>query len=336
MSERSDIIPIFVLGGARNGTTWLGNVLGLHPEIATVQHELHHGSHESNIFRQERYYGDLTDPDAYIRFVELYGTEDYFTLAGGSRQRLYEQRFATFYHAFFDLMDRYARAEGKVYWSTKLDPLFTIDPAGYATLLGILRERYKNVKWVGIQREVVQCMNSYVFMEGSRKESRGRAINRLPVLALGTARYAAQYDFLKAVARDENAFWMEFDELKNQRAATSQRLDQYLGLSDSLSIDVAPKYKKNTSFKGDTARQTLSGTEKKTVLWLSWVFDRVPALARMTYRFYENRIKGIQDPTYRKLLKYRYFPEDFTEELSTVGASDIIEILQNSRDTPRT
>ena len=325
------ITPVFVLGGARNGTTWLGNVLGLHPEITTVQHELHHGSHESNIFRQQRFYGDLSDPDAYIRFVQLYATEDYFQLAGGTPERLYKHRFATFYEAFFDLMDRYTLEQGNTHWSTKLDPLFAVDDAAFTTFLSILRARYKTVKWVGIQRDVVACMNSYVWMEGRQRASRSRAINRVPTLLLGGARYAAQYDFLRKFGAKVNAFWMEFDELKKDREATSARLDVYLGLENSLGIGVPDQYRKNTSFKGRVANQELSGTERRFVRTLNGVFSKLPGLATGLYGLYENRIKGITDPTYRKLLKRRYFPEQFATELDQVGATDLLDQLGTNK-----
>ena len=51
------IIPIFILGSARNGTTWLCNILCNHPEIVGAQHKVHWGIYESNIYKNMHYWG---------------------------------------------------------------------------------------------------------------------------------------------------------------------------------------------------------------------------------------------------------------------------------------
>lgn len=43
-------LPVFVVGRNRSGTTWLANQLCEHPDIVGVQHERHHGIHESAYF----------------------------------------------------------------------------------------------------------------------------------------------------------------------------------------------------------------------------------------------------------------------------------------------
>ena len=325
--------PIFVLGGARNGTTWLSNLLGLHPRVASVHHELHHGSHESNIFRQHRYYGDLSDTDAYIRFAQLFATEDYFRIAGGDPARLYQKRYPDFYTAFFDLMDELARREGRTHWTTKLDPLFALDPPRYREFRAALGRRYPTVKWVGIQRRGVACLNSYLFMEGQNNAARTRSrASRLAALTLGAARYVAQYRFLNGVLEEERGFAMTFGELQREREATGQRLDAYLSLANSLAVGVPDQYAKNTSFKGRTRDGSLTSGERQYAAALLATYRAAPWLARAVYSTHENRIKGIRDPSYRKLLKRQHFGDEFRDELGRVGASDLLERLDHATD----
>ncbi len=275
---RKDIMPIFVLGGARTGTTWLSNLLGLHHRVASVHHELHHGSHESNIFRQHRFYGDLTDTDAYIRFAQLFSTEDYFRIAGGDPATLYEKRCPDFYTAFFDLMDTLAEREGKDCWSTKLDPLFALDEKAYREFHDVLSRRYDRVKWVGIQREGIACLNSYLFMEGQNNAARTRGkASRLAALTLGAARYVTQYDFLNRVVEEERGFKLDFNQLIRDRAATSAALDGYLGLDNSLAVGVPDVYAKNTSFKGKVKTGSLTKLERKYAAALLATYRSVPS-----------------------------------------------------------
>jgi hypothetical protein len=42
---KKNLNPIFILGLARNGTTWLTNSLNKHSDIVTPSHWLHHGAH---------------------------------------------------------------------------------------------------------------------------------------------------------------------------------------------------------------------------------------------------------------------------------------------------
>jgi len=69
---KNNITPIFILGGARNGTTWLCNTLGNHSEIASVRHVLHHGFHESSIFRKKQFFGDIKNDKKFIEFIEVF------------------------------------------------------------------------------------------------------------------------------------------------------------------------------------------------------------------------------------------------------------------------
>src|SRR3954453_14062117 len=79
-AELSPPRPIFVLGTARSGTTWLGNLLIDHPQVAGVAALEHHGMVESHLFDHTRYAmpGVMTAGE----FLARYSTEDYFRAMG--------------------------------------------------------------------------------------------------------------------------------------------------------------------------------------------------------------------------------------------------------------
>src|SRR3954471_10834777 len=68
-------IPVFVVGTARAGTTWLGNLLASHTQVAAVTCPEHHGMVESHLLDYTRYAlpGTLTAQE----FMAGYSGEDY-------------------------------------------------------------------------------------------------------------------------------------------------------------------------------------------------------------------------------------------------------------------
>lgn len=101
--------PIFILCSARSGTTWLANLLGNHPDIASIACVEHHGIHESHIFDHTRYC--FPNKINCCDFIEKYREEDYFKLLGFGGQEFFSERVNTesvFYWSR-QLMDEYAR-----------------------------------------------------------------------------------------------------------------------------------------------------------------------------------------------------------------------------------
>src|SRR5699024_1655551 len=122
-----EITPIIIIGSARNGTTNLENLVAAFPQVAGVEHWLHHGSQESNIYGNHWYWGDFTRPAQYIRFLYQYASSDYFQQCNGDINYHLKHPQPNFYSFFLELMDQYTTMEGKKYWTTKLDPRFFYD-----------------------------------------------------------------------------------------------------------------------------------------------------------------------------------------------------------------
>ena len=111
--------PVFVLGTARSGTTWLANLLADHPSIAAVVHAAHQGIHESHLLSHTRYVFPerLTMAD----FLAHYRREDYFRLLGLDADTLaaaYAEPGAV-PELFRHLMDEFAAARGATHWLEK-------------------------------------------------------------------------------------------------------------------------------------------------------------------------------------------------------------------------
>lgn len=161
--------PLLVLGLNRNGTTWIQNILCNHPEIVGAQHKAHWGAHESGICRNILYWGDLSNNDQFIRFLELYSSADNFKLVKGDKDYFYENRPKNFTEFYLELMDNYARKENVKYWVTKLDPLFYKFPEMLEDFLERAKDRYDEIKFISIKREYKKVLESSMNMQGVSK-----------------------------------------------------------------------------------------------------------------------------------------------------------------------
>lgn len=114
--------PVFVLGTARSGTSWCGNILAMHPAIAAVasaEYEGLTGIHESHLFSHTRYcFPAVVDSAA---FVARYRQEDYFKLTGLSPDgfsRRHPGRYPVS-QLFRLVMEDYADQRGATHWLEK-------------------------------------------------------------------------------------------------------------------------------------------------------------------------------------------------------------------------
>ncbi len=143
--------PIILLGAARNGTTMLCNLATEHTEISSVQHRLHWGFHESNIYENIKFWGTFKTLDQYLYFLELYCSMDTFQITSLSKEHFYRENFPKdFLDFYFEMMDEFAIKQGSTYWLTKIDPLYLIDDKEMKIFLDRLKERYGEIKFISI------------------------------------------------------------------------------------------------------------------------------------------------------------------------------------------
>jgi len=220
IAEAARPVPLFVLGTARSGTTWLANLLVSHPRIVGLTAPDHHGIHESHLLDHTRYAlpGRMTCGE----FVSRYSAEDYYALAkveAGELCAAAPERgdAITFFSALMDLI---AARAGARYWLEKT-PKHVIY---FETLLG----RFPTARFVLIERGFERTLASQLAMFGRTESGPARR------LAEKVFRYESDRRSLHALARraPERVIRVAYERLVADTPGESSRLLRWLGLDD--------------------------------------------------------------------------------------------------------
>ena len=231
--------PLFVLGTARSGTTWLANLLISHSAIVGLAAREHQGIHESHVFDHTRFAlpGTMT-PQA---FVARYAAEDYFTLAGVSPGEFCAAAPAAgdAVDFFAALMDLVARRAGARYWLEK-----TPKHAIYADLI---LQRFPSARFVVIKRRFHDTMLSQMARFANPRA--GWVRQRLEK----AFRYESD---LRAIVRLERAapdrtVVIAYEALAEDPARETARILRCLGLPEQR---LASAFAADSSFGGGRAR----------------------------------------------------------------------------------
>lgn len=319
--NKSNITPVFYLGAARNGTTWLGNILHEVFGISTAFHPLHYGINESAINKNNKYWGDLSNNDNYIKFIELYSKSDFFLLVDGDKEYFYRNPQDNFFEFFLTLMDQYAIKNNKTNWCTKLDPDFYENLSDLDYFINLINKRYEQVKYIGIQRAHSQYLKSYVHMSGRFHTLR----SKLKPLAyiLGSARYHLYYRSISNIIKDQNAILIKYEDLKQNYKDEIENISTYLNIKQ-LKNEVTSQ--KNSSFKK---------TDSKNISSLATVIHKV--LSKSFYvnylilKFYSKIVN--KDPQlYYRILKSKYFQDRLITDLEKTHDFQIIDLIKSKKD----
>lgn len=326
---QNKIIPIFIIGSARNGTTNLENTIASLPQVAGAEHWLHYGSHESNIYQHKKYWGDITSVEDYISFLHRYASYDYFKLCRGNIDFHLKHRQKGFYSFFFDLMDHYCQQEEKKFWITKLDPQFFLDTQELHNFLSIVSSRYKEIKFIRIQREFETSFRSYLKMEGKNQQKRKKTINLWPALLLQASRYALTYS-RKTGLEQYDIMDISFEAYIKDRRNYLLKICAYLEIEnrdiESLDID---RFQVNTSFV-EIKHKELPKRFSKKVKKAESSLSKFPMVAHFIWRVYE-KIKPQPNPDFRRLTKYDYFQNELLEELKKSKSVGLIKTILDKR-----
>jgi hypothetical protein len=320
------ITPIFVLGSERNGTTWLCNILCQHPQIVGAQHKAHWGIHESFIYRHLRYWGDFGNDRNFITFLELYSTGDYFRLVEGDKQYFYNHRPESFVDFFLTLMDQYAQKHDAVYWTTKLDPSFYYRPKRLHDFISRLDQHYDGYKFIGIKRDFIPVLKSYLKMQGKAHQHRTWPLVRQGATCLETAKYAVHYDGIKKMVDRYNGLLLSFTDLKNNRKETVHRIVDFLDLDDSPNL-LNDAYIANSSFMGRQGQnEGLSRIEAFLARKLLLPAFRHSRLGEGILKLRDLQ-KGNECPLFWRLLRLKYMAQSFSDELIQTEDIGLHEVL---------
>ncbi len=211
--------PVIIIGAARTGTTWLSNILLQNFGLTTLQHPLHYGVKEPQLFQLNNYFNKLNSP---TKFVEEMKDSDLFQLLKVGTEPRISQSYFDF---FFDRMDELAKASNTP-WFIKLCPEFLYDSDAFDEVIGYLTKRYAGVKFVVIHRTLPNYLLSYLNMPGESKSSRSKFWNQFPALTLGVARHTVLYH---RAGQLPNATWISYEDLEQKPEEVFHRLEKEIG-----------------------------------------------------------------------------------------------------------
>jgi len=318
MVKSEEITPIFVLGSARNGTTWLGNMLACHPKIAGAHHQVHWGIDESNIYQSTKYAGDFSDDRQYIQFLEAYACSDYFVLSKGDKDYFYQHRPSCFEDFFLNLMDEFARKEGVNYWVTKLDPDFFLHKKALRRFLQRLYQRYSRVKFIGIRRDFPGVLNSYLNMEGANSIYKLSPLKKRMGIILESARYVSHYCAIELLVAAHDGLYLSFSDFRKNHMTCLNRIGEYLDL-DFAGADRYNPYNPNSSF----AVQGRISKVSKLFCWMTInaitpFFNVFHACGDALLRIWE-KSRSERCPYYWRMHRMKYMKDTFALELRRTG-----------------
>jgi hypothetical protein len=271
--------PIFVIGRNRSGTTWLANQLCEHPDIAGVQHDRHHGIHESAYFaRIDGRYGDLSQRVDYAEFVEVMSAGDFFSLAGATREFLYSLWPTTYEQVFRSVMDRFAEARGAAAWVEKTG----VHPGS----LGKVMAAYPDAKFVAIVRDVLANTASTIANPDAQQGTR----NRTWLLIRTAFGWAHATKILRLTSRKSDRMMLvRYEDLLRDGEGTLREILAFLGLDWNPAI-LNQRYRPQSTFRSDSARKhALSAWEKGLIRIVArigliippWVLDAGNSIRRL-------------------------------------------------------
>ncbi len=318
-------IPLFVLGCARSGTTSLANLVGSHPQVAGVQHDLHHGNIECPVCYHHRYWGEICRPDRYVQFLHGIACDDFFQVAGGNIQPLLASHPVDFFDFFLGLMDRHAIASQSRYWTVKFDMLFMSFPRERREFLNRIYRRYgRSAVFIGIERPWRPQLRSYLNMEGPHKRSRSSRLGSLAGTGLGLARYHDYNRQIRKMMGEQAGLHLQFDDFKNNPKAMNASIANYLDL-DEDGFSPADR-KPNTSFAGNPAIRNA----KSSAIFAEILapFMKIPFVAEGIVRGVEWS-RRLPSPVSTRILENRYFPTELKERLGAEGSHTLLPNLNS-------
>ncbi len=255
---------IIVVGMNRSGTKWLSNILLNHPNIFGIQTELDDGIVETNLFGIMQKKFDLTRPDDYVGFVELWSSTNFFKQTKLSKEFLYnlKPRPTNFLEIFKIVMNTCAEREGKSFWLQKTSPSLAFNVLSYFDKSNVIL----------IKRDPIQTIKStlkIILERRNNKKSFYLFLRQIYVYILDEKRLTKLY-------KEKKAIFISYEALKNNTENEIKKICNRIGLTyipEMLNV----KFKKNTSFKtGKDRIEIFSKTDEKTIKYLTVFLRLIP------------------------------------------------------------
>lgn len=317
------VAPILILGTARSGTTWLGNILVTNPQVAGAHHWLHWGIAESRLKETADYAGDLTEIDRLIHFIEVFAGSDYFKLVNGDKAHLYRAEPANFTELFFELMDHCAKGLGVPYWVTKLDPQFLYRRRSLRKFLIQLDARYPDSLFVSIERPFREVIDSYLKMEGTESIYKLKGLKRTGAVAIESARFVCHNRTIRRLMSERRGLSLRFEELTSELDAVLGSFEALFGVPFTRA-HFEGRYPPNTSNSAQARGQLLSP-------FASWVaggiyrpvFQALPFLPIAILRT-RDLVRRKRPPFYWRLQQFEQMSDRLLDDLHRTGQTNLL------------
>ena len=254
-----EIKPIILIGMNRTGTKWVSNTLCTHDDVIGAQSERARGILETNIFGAMQDKFDLSNPDEYIGFLELWAKTELFQQTNVDKEIFYKlkPRPRNMLHMFDLLMCEFARLHRKSYWLQKTSPLRAAMALNY----------FDSALVVVVRRNMLDTLKSTWAMQ---MRHRRRKILRT------TFAYVRDRKIMDAIAKKRKVVQVHYEVLRDQTQSEINRLCRELGL-DPEKISVQSPFRKNTSFQSEKQRESIMSREEAFIAkFAAALFGMIP------------------------------------------------------------
>jgi hypothetical protein len=243
----------------RTGTKWVSNTLCTHDDVIGAQSERARGILETNMFGAMQDKFDLSNPDEYIGFVELWAKTELFQQTGVDKEMFYklQPRPRTMLQMFGFLMREFAQGQKKTHWLQKTSPLKAATALDY----------FDNALVVIVRRNMLDTLKSTWAMH---MRHRRRKILRT------TYAYVRDRKIMDAIAKSRKVVQVHYEVLRDQTQSEINRLCHELGL-DPGKISAQSPFRKNTSFESEKQRESIMSREEAYIArFAAALFNLIP------------------------------------------------------------
>ena len=267
------IKPIFIVGSHRSGTTWIGNLLASHSDVAAIVHEKHEGIHESAYFSHVyNRYGDLKEKVNYFEFIEAIGASDYFRISGVTKQELFNL-YPTNYGAVFRfVMDEFTRRQNKLAWVEKSPK--------HSLKLDLIASLLPDALFVASHRDIIDVVRSSLGLSIRYNPAlhNDKSKRRKTIKTTVKNYYFIDKSIKKFKLKNPNKIIIcSYDDLISDSVKVTNRLFDFLGLKAE---EVHSSFKKNTSFEKNqnNKEDLLTKSEIKLIKTRAAIMSKLPLL----------------------------------------------------------
>lgn len=247
---------LFVLGLQRSGTTYLGNLLAAHPQIAAITDARHQGIHESVFFSHFAEAWDYADPAQRRTAIAAFLSSDYGQLlAPGDalRARIGAQESAG--GIFCAAMDGLAAREGASLWAEK--------SPHHTAIAGRIARALPGARFIAVERSSAGLIASRLQAYG-RTPPRG--LRRWGAILRGAVSNACHKRLIARLARAHpgRVLRLRFEEFRAGGPAALDGLTGWLGIDPAPGL--APGFAPNSSFASEAERARALSTPERLAI----------------------------------------------------------------------